>query len=134
MRERLTRFMAGRNGNDQLNIFLLIVDVVLLVLAGILSRGKGSIFYPLAIALLFYIYFRMFSRNISARYQENERFLKRTAGLRRMLRINKKKIEQRKEYSFFKCPVCEQQVRVPKGRGHILITCPRCRHEFEKTT
>jgi len=131
MRDRFIRFMAGRYGTDSFNRFLFGAAFAVLILSFFIGRG---LLYYVAIGIIIYGYFRMFSRNISARYQENERFLKRTAGLRRMLRINKKKIEQRKEYSFFKCPVCEQQVRVPKGRGHILITCPRCRHEFEKTT
>ena len=35
MREKIARFMAGRNGNDQLNRFLLLVDIVLLLIAAI---------------------------------------------------------------------------------------------------
>lgn len=44
----------------------------------------------------------------------------------------KKHWAQRKEYRFYKCPGCGQKVRVPRGRGRIAITCPKCRKEFIK--
>ena len=42
----------------------------------------------------------------------------------------KKRWAQRGTYRFFKCPQCRQIVRVPKGRGKICITCPKCKTEF----
>ena len=131
MRERIARFMAGRYGTDTYNRFIMAVAIVVIILS--LFVGRGLLYYA-ALGLIIYGYYRMLSRNIAARYQENERFLKRTEKIRRLLRINRMKIEQRGAYSFFKCPGCGQQVRVPRGRGHIRITCPKCRHEFEKTT
>lgn len=130
MRERLTRFMAGRNGNDQLNIFLLIVEVVLLVLAGIISRGEGSILYTLAIVLLFYIYFRMFSRNIYKRAEENGKFLRIKHSAQSALRVRKEQWVQRKDYKFFTCPSCRAALRVPRGRGKLKIVCRKCGTSF----
>ena len=75
MRERLARFMAGRNGNDQLNIFLLVVDVVLIVLSTVWKSASG-VLYPLVLALLVYIYFRMFSRNVYKRREENGKYMR----------------------------------------------------------
>lgn len=130
MRERLTRFMAGRNGNDQLNMFLLILDVVLLVLAGIFSRGKGSILYPLAVVLLLYIYFRMFSRNLYKRRDENGKFLRLKHSAEAFLRVRKEQWLQRKEYKFFTCPSCKAALRVPRGRGKLKIVCRKCGTSF----
>ena len=42
----------------------------------------------------------------------------------------KKYFEQRKIYKFYKCPMCKQEGRVPRGHGKICITCPKCREEF----
>ena len=130
MRERLMRFMAGRNGNDQLNVFLLIVDVVLLVLAGVLFKDRGSILYPLAVALLFYIYFRMFSRNLYKRRDENGKFLRLKHRIESRMRVRKEQWQQRKDYKFFTCPSCRAALRVPKGRGKLKIVCRKCGTSF----
>ena len=130
MRERLTRFMAGRNGNDQLNVFLLIIDVVLLVLAGIISRGRGTILYPMAIVLLLYIYFRMFSRNLYKRREENGKFLRLKYSVESYFRVRKEQWRQRKDYKFFTCPSCRAALRVPKCRGKLKIVCRKCGTSF----
>lgn len=130
MRERLMRFMAGRNGNDQFNVFLLIVDVVLLLLAGIFSGGEGSILYPLAVVLLFYIYFRMFSRNLYKRRDENGKFLRLKHNIESYFRVRKEQWLQRKEYKFFTCPSCKAALRVPRGRGKLKIVCRKCGTSF----
>ena len=123
--------MAGRNGNDQLNVFLLIVDVLLLVLAGIFSRGRGSILYPLAVILLFYIYFRMFSRNLYKRREENAKFLRRADPAIRWFRLQRT-VRKDKEHRYFKCPNCGQYLRVPRGKGKITVTCRGCHASFQE--
>ena len=77
MREKFARFMSGRNGNDQLNLFILIADIVLLLLAGIFANSLGKVLYPLVILLLGYAYFRMLSRNLYKRSEENGKYLRR---------------------------------------------------------
>jgi transcription elongation factor Elf1 len=74
----------------------------------------------------------MFSRNIPKRYAEDQKFLSVTGGVRKFFRIRKKRFEDRGEYRHFTCPKCGQDVRVPKGKGHVRITCPKCRTSFEK--
>ena len=85
-------------------------------------------------ALLFYSLFRIFSRNIQARYRENEKYLQIKGKATNFFAVKKSHFAQRKNYRFYRCPKCGQQVRVPKGKGHIRITCPKCRAEFDKTT
>ena len=131
MRDKLNRFMAGRYGNDSLNRFLLGAAFVCLILSWFVVRG---VFSFLTLFLLFYTYYRARSRNVAARAAENDRYLHVTERIRRLLRVNKLRFQQRNTYRFFKCPGCGQQVRVPKGRGRIMITCPKCRVSFEKTT
>ena len=124
------RFMAGRNGNDQLNVFLLVVDVVLLLLAGIISRGRGSILYVLAVGLMAVIYFRMFSRNIYKRSEENGRYLRLKRQAEAWMRVRKERWVQRKDYKFFTCPGCRAALRVPRGRGELKIVCRKCGTSF----
>jgi len=122
--------MAGRNGNDQLNVFLLIVDVAMLVLGSIISRGRGSLLHTLAIALLFVIYFRMFSRNVYKRREENGKYLRIKYNAEAAMRVRKERWVQRKEYKFFTCPSCKAALRVPRGRGKLKIVCRKCGTSF----
>lgn len=131
MREKLQRFMMGRNGTDQFNRFLLGVTLAILIVSLFV---RVNLLYFIGLALLIWTYFRMLSKNIAARSAENERYLKATAGISRFFRQKKSHFQQRKIYRFYKCPSCGQEVRVPKGKGHIRITCPKCRTEFDKTT
>ena len=131
MRERLARFMVGRNGNDQLNRFLLLADVVLLLLASLLGRtALGSLLYLLVLALLGLTYFRMLSRNVYKRRSENEGYLRRKQQLLSRLRVIKERWRQRKDYKFFTCPSCRAVMRVPRGRGKIRIVCHKCGNTF----
>ena len=123
--------MAGRNGNDQLNRFLLLADVILLLLAGLLGRrGLGSLLYMLVLALLALTYYRMFSRDLYRRRSENERYLREKEKLRAKGRILRERWAQRKDYKFFTCPSCKAVMRVPRGRGKIRIVCHKCGNTF----
>ena len=125
-RQRTARFMAGRNGNDALNRFLLVCDLLLLLLSSLL-RGP---FFLLALALLGYIYFRMLSRNVYKRQDENGRHLRAKYKLQSRLRLVGERWKQRRDYKFFVCPSCHATLRVPKGRGKIKIVCRKCGTSF----
>ena len=129
MGEKLRRFFMGRYGMDSLNKLIFIVTLILLAVMWFWpNRVVGLIFW----ILLLFGYFRCFSRNISARYAENRKYLQLTAKPRAFFRKRKSRFAQRKIYKFFKCPQCRQQLRVPRGRGKIEITCPKCHTEFVK--
>ena len=130
MRERLARFMAGRNGNDQLNVFLLIVDLILMLLSSIFSKSIGGVLYPIVIALLVYVYFRMFSRNVYKRREENGKYMRLKYKAAAELRLFKERWIQRKDYKFFTCPSCRASLRVPRHRGKIKIVCRKCGTSF----
>lgn len=130
MKEKMARFMAGRNGNDQLNLFLFAVDALLL-LAGLLMGGPaGRGLTVAALALLGYIYFRAFSRNFPRRREENEKYLRLQYRLAAALKVRKEKWVQRKDYKFFTCPSCKTTLRVPRGHGKIKIVCRKCGNSF----
>lgn len=130
MRERLARFMAGRNGVDQLNNFLLALDVLLAVLASIIGGSFGRVLYTLVMLLLVLIYVRMFSRNLLRRRQENGKYLQLKQRFLGRFRLLKERWVQRREYKFFTCPSCHTTLRVPKGRGKIRIVCRKCGVSF----
>lgn len=122
--------MAGRNGNDQFNNFLLVVDLLLLLLASIFKDSIGGLVYPLVLLLLVYIYFRMFSRNVYKRREENGKYMRVRYNFSAALRLRKERWVQRREYKFFTCPSCRTNLRVPRGRGKVKIVCRKCGTSF----
>ena len=134
MKEKLARFMVGRNGNDQLNLFLLGLDVVLLIVASLLRGNAGRVLYLLTFALLGLSYFRMLSRNLVRRREANGRYLRAQYRLAAALKLRKEKWVQRKDYKFFTCPSCKTTLRVPRGHGKIKIVCRKCGNTFTGKT
>ena len=127
MREKLMRFMYGRNGVDALAKAENILILVLLVIS---MFARFLPLYFICLILIVHMYFRVFSKNIVRRQEENRRYL----NLRYNLVVKKNKffthMRQRKDYKFFKCPRCSQKVRVPKGHGRIVVCFPKCREKF----
>ena len=135
MKEKLARFMQGRYGNDQLNSFLMklfLIEFILYFLLNGISREFGTVMYYLGFATIIYTYYRMFSRNIYKRASENQVFLNKTANIRSNINSQKSIMKQRKTHRIYKCPTCNQKVRVPKGKGKISIHCPKCDTYFIK--
>lgn len=127
MRQKMQKFMMGRYGADQLGQLLMGVSVILLLIS---MFTKWEVFYILALGLMVYEYYRMMSRKVEQRYAENQKFLNWRYHLAVKWNREKEHLKQRKIYHFYKCPSCKQKVRVPKGKGKICITCPKCRTEF----
>ena len=130
-RERFARFMMGRNGNDQFNMALLILSAVFLLLGSIFRGSIGGLFTLLVPVLLIYSYFRMLSRNIYKRQEENGKYLRLKHKAVSKFNVLKERWKQRKDYKFFTCPSCHTTLRVPRGRGKIRIVCRKCGNSFE---
>lgn len=116
LRWKLQNFMSGRNGMDELARMCLIVSCVVCCVGAV---TQVSIFTTLSWALLFYVIYRMFSRNLRDRQEENYRYT-------HWVKMTKFKFQQRKEYKIFKCKSCGRNIRVPRKKGKIEVTCPLC--------
>lgn len=131
MGERFARFMYGRYGNDNLNRFLTITSLIILVIS--LIPVLWFLWF-LALGLMIWSSFRCYSRNIYKRRRENERYLKLIQPIKNFSRLQKNKRRDRKTHRYFKCKHCRAVLRVPKGKGKIDITCPRCQKITVKKT
>ena len=119
----LRRFMMGRYGTDKLNMVILGTGLVLSLLVMFIKLPLlDLVLTVLSYGLMIWAIFRTLSRNTYKRYQENRKYL-------RLL----ERIKDR-EHRYFECPRCRQPVRVPKGKGKIAITCPKCKEKFIKKT
>ncbi len=117
LKQKFMNFMIGRNGTDELSQAIVGGGIILYFVY--LMTGEG-IFNIISTAALFYALFRVFSKNISARSDENRTFMK-------YIQYAKMKWECRKTHKVFLCKKCGKIVRVPKGKGRIEVTCPVCR-------
>ena len=131
MREKFYRFMAGRYGMDQLSRFLSYAALALIVI-NIFART--TVLYVVALLLLVFVYVRAFSKKLEKRRRENAWFLEKTWKLRSAFTDWRDRRKQRRDYVFFRCPSCRAMLRVPRGKGKVNITCPRCGERFQRRT
>lgn len=128
----LSRFMYGRNGVDRLGLTMIWV-ALLLDIINMLLREKpvvSGITGLVSGVILFTALFRMFSRNLEKRRAENTRFMEKVwwPVSRRMAGARQQRMD--KEHRYFTCHRCGAVCRVPRGKGRIVITCPRCGGEI----
>lgn len=147
LKYKMSRFMYGRYGIDQmgqdmskLTMILLVVNILLTLIFG------GSLFttvlYYVAVILLIWSYIRMFSKKVDKRYQENQKYLQwkykhfsgAGGGIGRSLSRSWAHLKQRRTHVFFKCPSCGQKMRTPRGQGLKTVNCPKCHTQFTKKT
>lgn len=124
-KEKLRKFMYGRYGLDELSQVMIYLALGLWVITIIFGSMMIDI---VAFILIFMAYFRMFSKNTAKRYEELQRFL----AWKQKVKNIPKTAKMRKTYHIYKCPGCRQKVRVPRGKGKIEISCPKCGAKFIK--
>lgn len=129
LRQSIARFMMGRHGADNLGMFTLLSGLVLSLLG---SFTRVSLFSLAGFALYVITLFRMFSRNHDKRMLENQKYLRLTSGWKTKIRQFFKRLKNRREYKYFKCPNCKVLLRMKRGAGEKEITCFRCDCKFKQ--
>ena len=123
LRTGLSRFMMGRYGTDKLNTAILLAGVAISILTAFIKNNALDMLLTLvAYGLMFWAIFRSFSRNTYQRYQENRKYLQLLDRIKD------------RQHRYYNCPRCRQVVRVPRGKGKISITCPKCQDKVVKKT
>lgn len=130
MREKITRFMQGRYGNDRLGQVMLMAALACVVL----SLFRIPFISTIGLVILVLTYYRMFSRQIAKRAAENQKYMQLEWKVRVKLQKKKQSLAQRRTHRIYKCPNCKQKIRVPRNRGRIAISCRKCGTEFIRKT
>lgn len=138
MREKLQRFFQGRNGFDEYSRFLSWAAVAVLLVSmlttSLLSGVLSTVFWILAIAMIVYGYFRVFSKNVYQRQAENRKYRQTAAKVKSAFKNFWQRIKDLKGYKYFKCPSCKATMRVPRHKGKVAITCKKCGERFTGKT
>ena len=123
LRQGLQRFMMGRYGTDKLNMAILGAGLIACLISIFIPFPPVNLLLTLlSYGLMGLAIFRSLSRNTYKRYQENRKYL---MFLQRF---------KDREHRYFDCPRCRQQVRVPRKKGKIAISCPKCGEKFIRKT
>lgn len=130
IKESIRRFMIGRNGSDELAFALLIAALVLSILSSILNSGILSL---LSMVAYVFCIFRMFSKNVSKRYSENQRYVDAKRKATTSVSQAWIRLKNIRKYKYFKCPECHALLRLPRKVGEVTVTCGKCRHAFKKS-
>ena len=128
---KLQQFMVGRYGNDQFTLFLSIMGLALSFLGNFRHLRA---FYFIGTIMIFYGLFRSLSKNYEARRKELNWYLVWSEKPKAYIKLIMNQIRDRKTHRYFRCKSCKTVMRVPKGRGKIEITCPKCRMKVVKKT
>ena len=123
--------MQGRYGADKLSNFMLILAFIF-ILISMFMGVYGFVFSGIGLALIVLTYVRMFSKNIQKRYAENLAYLKVYNKVKGFFTREIGYMKQRKTHHIYSCPNCKQKLRVPRGKGNIMITCGKCHTQFRK--
>jgi hypothetical protein len=130
---KISGFMQGRYGYDELSRFLSIAGIIIMFVSCI--PYLHLLYFP-GLAMLVWSWYRIFSRNIYKRQMERSRYLDIRDKTVQKFRMRKSMWRDRKTHKYYKCPGCKTFVRITKpGKGkRIMVTCPKCRRSFEKRT
>ena len=121
--------MAGRYGADELSRVMMFAAVAVMLINLFV---RLEILNIVVVALIVIIYLRMFSKNIQKRYEENCKYYALKQRVLGFFGKQKNTAQDLKTNHIWKCPNCGQKIRIPRGRGKVIVTCPKCRHEFTK--
>ncbi len=124
--------MSGRYGvygQDTLGKVMMWVYLGWILTCSVVEIFVDNIWFSLGywlitLLMVFYMFFRIFSKNIVARRRENERF----CGF---FKLRRNKFRDRKTHIYRKCPKCKVVLRLPKAKGKHMVVCPKCRERFE---
>ena len=127
MREKFYRFMQGRYGVDQLYRFIFFLALVLMIINTFLRNPMLNL---VVYALLILDIFRMLSKNHSARYAENQKYLRLSHRITGWFSLQRRKWKERKDYRYRRCPHCRATLRLPNRKGSHVVNCPKCHQDF----
>ena len=130
-RERVWRFMQGRNGVDVLYNCQIITSLVILIIGLFFKGVAGLILNALYIIMISWALFRYFSKNLYKRRKENDDFLRFIKGIAAFFRLQRDRIRDRKTHVYRRCKACKSVLRLPKKPGEHTVCCPRCSNRFK---
>lgn len=131
MMNQLKKFMYGRYGIDQYTRAIIILGLIMTLIS---SLTRNSIIMMLSYIPIVYAFYRILSKNIQKRSRENYIYCDIIRKIKVKINNFKLLLIGTKTHKYYKCKNCRQMIRVPRGKGKISISCPKCKKEFVSRT
>ncbi len=131
LRERIARFMIGRYGIDRLYYFLMALCLILIIVSLFVPSPIYFIISTIETLLFCYAFYRVMSKNIYKRQQENAKFINLTKKPKNHFKLQKCKRRDRKTHVYKRCPSCKNNLRLPRQKGKHTVVCPCCKNRFD---
>jgi len=132
MKQKLSAFFCGRYGADALSRALLVVYIAISVATVFVGNTTARIALNiLALAVSIVIFYRIFSRQIAKRAEENQKYLRLRQRTKEWFLLRRNRWKYRKTHVYRKCPHCGVQIRLPRVTGDHQCSCPKCAQVFD---
>ena len=120
------KFMRFRYGIDELYRFLLCLYIVIAIVHLFIS---SRILSAVELVIFMVMLYKVFSKNISKRKKENEKYLKLKKKIMRPIQRVKRDYQDREYCIYHKCRYCKVTLKlpIPSKRGIKHVTCPNCK-------
>lgn len=130
-RYKLQQLLYGRYicyGIDLLTKLLAFICIILSVINLFIAN---VLIYFVETGLLFWMFYRLFSKNIAARQSENQKILSFVNNIKDRVNLTKRMHNDRQTHIYKKCPHCSVMLRLPRRQGEHNVNCPRCKNNFK---
>ncbi len=126
---KFQKFMYGRYGVDDLYKFLLYLYFLLVIINLFI---KSNILNILELIIFIVMFYRVFSKKIYKRSNENIVFLKLKGKILKPYYIVQRNYRDRNICIYKRCKHCKKLLKlpIPISRGKKIIKCPKCKKEF----
>ena len=132
-RYKLAQFFYGRYLSYGLDALTVIITVFCLIISFVNIFVGSILLYLFQTCLLIYMLFRLFSKNISKRQQENKVFADFFNAIKASKQLHQRIKSEKNTHVYKKCPHCKVMLRLPRKPGAHTVKCPRCGESFKVT-
>ncbi|EFL54257.1 hypothetical protein [Finegoldia magna] len=130
MKDKIKNYLQKVYGVD---FFSKTMIVFALILSLINLKFKNRVIEIITMILIVYFgIFRVFSVNKYQRMIENQKFAKAVKPMTDFFEKYKIRALNSKDKKYIKCPNCKKEMKIPRNKGKIKVTCPHCGHKFVK--
>ena len=130
MKDKIKNYLQKVYGVD---FFSKTMIVFALILSFINLKFKNRVIEIITMILIVYFgIFRVFSVNKYQRMIENQKFAKAVKPMTDFFEKYKIRALNSKDKKYIKCPNCKKEMKIPRNKGKIKVTCPHRGHKFVK--